>query len=146
MMSTRFRSIVLSGVVAGTVGLGAGIGQAAPGDPGPPAPPVPGPAVPGPWMPGMPPGHNPYGPPGQVMKMPVLDVPGVGEVANPYFNVPPGHWGDVGYVNPQNITWQPPGFPDVTTPLNLVWNAAANAWGIFVDNVFVPYPVPMPAP
>ena len=140
--------------LAGALGLsalGAGIGQAAPGNPGPPPVPViPGPADPGMvhpgWMPGMPPGLNPFGPPGQVMKMQTLDIPGVGEVANPFFGVPPGHWGDVAYLNPQNIVWLPPGFPDLTTPLNLVWNAAANAWGVFVNDVFVRYPVALPAP
>lgn len=137
----------------GALGIGSGVGLAAPGNPGPPIPPVPG--IPGPvvpgilnsnWVPGMPPGQNPFGPPGQVMKMPTLNIPGVGEVSNPFYGVPPGHWGDLSYINPQDITWLPPGYPDLTAPLNLVWNAAANAWGVFVDDVFVPYPIPLPAP
>lgn len=131
----------------GGIALGSGVSQAKPGNPGPPAPPVPGPAVPGiTWTPGMPPGQNPFGPPGQVMKMPSIGVPGVGVIANPFYGVPPGHWGDRNYVNPRGITWLPPGFPDLTTPLNLVWNAAANAWGVFVNDVFVAYPIALPAP
>ena len=80
------------------------------------------------------------------MKMPTLPIPGVGPVANPFFNVPPGHWGDVNYVNPAAILWLPPGIPGLTAPLNLVWNAAANGWGVFVNDTFVPYPIRLPAP
>lgn len=160
-VTKNIKRVAAGTALAGAVGLGlglgmvgAGVGQAAPGYPGPPAPPIPGipgpvmPSTPGPavWAPGMPPGQNPFGPPGQVMKMPTLDIPGVGQVANPFFGVPHGHWGDVRYLNPQNIVWLPPGFPDLTTGLNLVWNAAANAWGVFVNDVFVPYPVALPAP
>lgn len=131
--------------VAG-LGIGAGVSQARPDQPGPPVPPIPGPVMPGVWMPGMPPGQNPWGPPGQVMKMQTVNVPGVGEVINPFYGVPPGHWDDLNYLNPQTIRWIPPQFPDLATPLNLVWNAAANAWGVFVNDVFVPYPIPLPAP
>lgn len=76
----------------------------------------------------------------------MINGPGVGEVANPFYGVPPGHWGDLNYVTPQTIVWLPPGFPDLTQPLNLVWNSAANAWGVFVNDMFVPYPIPLPAP
>lgn len=97
------------------------------------------------WLPGMPPGHNPFGPPGQVMKMQTLNINGA-EVPNPFYGVPPGHWGDLNYLNPENIEWLPPGFPDVTAPLNLVWNADANQWGVFVGDQFIPFPIQLPAP
>ena len=147
---TATGAAVAGTLVFGALGLGAGLAHAAPGNPGPTLPPVPGPVVPGnpgvAWTPGMPPGQNPLGPPGQVMKMPTVTVPGIGEVANPYYGVPPGHWDDPGYLNPQSIVWIPPGFPNLTQPLNLVWNAATNAWGVFVNDVFVPYPVALPGP
>ena len=38
-----------------------------------------------------PPGHNPFGPPGQVKKDPFL-----GPFLNPVYGVPPGHWDDRG--------------------------------------------------
>lgn len=147
-ISKRIKKTAAGTTLAAALGLGVfgvAVAQAAPGTPGPPVPVVPGTTNSG-WVPGMPPGQNPFGPPGQVMKMPMLDVPGVGAVANPFYNVPPGHWGDVTYLNPQHLTWLPPGYPDLTTPLNLAWNAAANAWGVFVNGVFVPYPIPLPAP
>lgn len=153
-VTKNMKRLAAGTAMAGALGmsaLGAGVSQADPDIPIPPLPGIPGPVVPGNvnpavWVPGMPPGQNPFGPPGQVMKMQTLDIPGVGEVANPFFGVPPGHWGDVAYLNPQNIVWLPPGFPDLTTPLNLVWNATADAWGVFVGDVFVPYPIMLPAP
>ncbi|MGH3644530.1 MAG: hypothetical protein ACRDUX_36565 [Mycobacterium sp.] len=42
-----------------------------------------------------PPGHNPFGPPGQVKKDPCL-----GPFPNPNYGVPPGHWDDV-------VSWWP---------------------------------------
>ncbi|ORB68641.1 hypothetical protein BST47_01660 [Mycolicibacterium tusciae] len=39
-----------------------------------------------------PPGHNPFGPPGQVKKDPFL-----GPFLNPVYGVPPGHWDDRGF-------------------------------------------------
>lgn len=42
-----------------------------------------------------PPGHNPFGPPGQVKKDPFL-----GPFPNPVYGVPPGHWDDRGFWIP----------------------------------------------
>jgi hypothetical protein len=116
-----------------TLGIGSGLAHA---DPKLPPPPVPGDGV---WSPGQPPGHNPFGPPGQVKKEPFIgDVPGV---PNPFYGVPPGHWDDPGYFG-LPVTWLPPGIPGVTEPLRLLWNPNANAWGVWVnDDLFIPYPV-----
>lgn len=192
------RAAMAGALGIGFLGLGSGIGQAAPGVPGPPVPPptppVPGPLLPGLppgppaevppappigvppdnvppvnvppdnvppppelpvswdggnvnplWVPGMPPGQNPWGPPGQVMKMPTI-----GGVPNPFYGVPPGRWGDVTLDIPQ--VWLPgpdllpDGIPAPMEALPLVWNAVAAAWGVFVDGVFVPYPIALPAP
>ncbi|WP_313675410.1 hypothetical protein [Mycolicibacterium sp.] len=152
-------SALLAGALGlGALGLGSGIGQAEPNIPGPPVPPVPGipmPGIPddlmqwdGPnvnlnWVPGMPPGQNPFGPPGQVMKLPTLRLPdGTVLNPNPFLNLPPGQWG---MVNPLNVTWIPPG-GDMVTPLNLFWNADESAWGVTVNGAFVPYPIQFPAP
>ena len=107
-VTKNMKRLAAGTAMAGALGmsaLGAGVSQADPDIPIPPLPGIPGPVVPGNvnpavWVPGMPPGQNPFGPPGQVMKMQTLDIPGVGEVANPFFGVPPGHWGDVAYLNP----------------------------------------------
>lgn len=145
----------------GAVGLGTGIAQAdPPGIPIPPIPPIPAPQIPGipmpdipwdgpnvnpAWVPGMPPGQNPFGPPGQVMKLPTLTLPdGTILNPNPFLNVPPGQWGNLN-LNPALITWLPPG-SDLMAPVNLVWDAASNAWGVFVDGVFTPYPIVFPPP
>ena len=113
--------------MAGALGLsafalGSGLAQA---DPGPkfPHPHPPGPGI-SHWVPGDPPGHNPFGPPGQVKK----DL---------FQNVPPGHW-DVPAV------WLPPlelrpEFPNLE-PLKVEWNAEMNAFGVFLENgVFLAY-------
>ena len=98
----------------GAVG-GAGLAQAKPHDPFPCV---------GPggncWAPGDPPGHNPWGPPGQVMQgNPV--VPGL-------TGVPPGHWGEV---------WAPwDGAPE----LPVVWNDGLVAWGVWWLDQFIPLP------
>lgn len=142
---------VMAGALGlGALGLGSGLAQADPGNPGPPVPPTPGipwpvPGVPniGAWVPGMPPGQNPFGPPGQVMKMPMLTIDGVA-VPNPFRNVPPGHWGDLNYLRPDLIEWTPPEFPDVTAPL--MWNVNLNQWGVWVGDQFVRFPIPLPAP
>ena len=42
-----------------------------------------------------PPGHNPFGPPGQVKKDLFL-----GPFPNPVYGVPPGHWDDRGFWVP----------------------------------------------
>jgi hypothetical protein len=95
------------------------------------------------WNPSMPPGQNPFGPPGQVMKMQTLNVNGV-EVPNPFYGVPPGHWNDPAYLKTDVLTWQPPGYPD-TTPLKVVWNGSQ--WGVNVDaDTFVAFPIRLPAP
>jgi hypothetical protein len=114
----RAAGAVLAGALGlGALGLGSGVGQAAPNIPGPPVPPVPGipmppmppvpnipvPGIPddlmqwdGPnvnlnWVPGMPPGQNPFGPPGQVMKWPTLRLlDGTVLNPNPFLNLPPG--------------------------------------------------------
>lgn len=150
--------------------LGSPIGQAAPGMPGPPIPPIPAPPVPGlpnvqipnipmghvpmlpddfwdgarvnpAWLPGMPPGQNPFGPPGQVMKMATLPLPGGGVMVNPFFNVPPGHWGDV-VLDPADLRVQLPG----GELANLIWDTTAMAWGYLVNGQFYPFPVQFPAP
>jgi hypothetical protein len=89
------------------------------------------------WFPGMPPGQNPLGPPGQVKKLPTI-----GGIANPFFGVPPGQWGNVNIDVPE--TWQP-NLPGVTEPLTLEFNADLGQWGVFVNGTFVPYPIPLPA-
>lgn len=90
------------------------------------------------WVPGMAPGLSPLGAPGQVMKLPTI-----GGVTNPFFGVPPGHWGDVNIDIPQ--TWQPD-VPGVTEPLPLQFNAELGQWGVTVNGQFVAYPIPLPAP
>lgn len=159
MKKTAKRTVAgtaMAGAVGlGMLGFGTGFGHADP-KPVPPIPPlpgIPGPVVPGvpgipnvgAWVPGMPPGQNPWGPPGQVMKLETLNINGV-EVPNPFRGVPPGHWGDLNYINPENIEWLPPGY-DLTDPLRLVWNPDTMQWGVFLDDqTFVPFPVQLPAP
>lgn len=115
------------------------------------------------WMPWMPPGQNPFGPPGQVMKMSTLTLPTAltlpngtvvaagTTVPNPFLNTPPGQWGTVDLntvlngINPAVLSWIPPD-SGLTTPLPLEWNAQVGAWGVTVDGVFTPYPMIFPAP
>lgn len=157
---TALKRAAAGAAVVGTFGMGlAAFGgataMAKPGNPGPhPNPPGPGVTAPanpgngngngGAWVPGDPPGHNPFGPPGQVKKMPTLDLPGTGEVTNPFFNVPPGHWGDPLYAG-LPATWLPEGF-DLTDPLPLVLNPETLTWGVYVGDQFVPYVPPVAAP
>ncbi|OBB44614.1 hypothetical protein [Mycobacterium sp. 852002-51961_SCH5331710] len=130
--------------MAGALGLsafalGSGLAQADPG------PNVPGPNPPGPvisnWAPGDPPGHNPFGPPGQVKQQTTI-----AGVPNPLENVPPGHWDDRVRLGIPDV-WLPPidlrpDLPDLDTPLKVEWNAEANAFGVFLtDGRFVAYPV-----
>jgi hypothetical protein len=115
----RLTKIAAGAAVAGALGLGAiggaGFAQAKPHDPGPCD--VLGADC---WVPGDPPGHNPFGPPGQVMKGDPY-VPGL-------TGVPPGHWGEV---------WAPwPGAPD----LPVVWNNDILAWGVWLADQFIPLP------
>ena len=118
----------MTGVLgAATLGFGTGLSQAKP-HPGPPIPPIP--VIPGAWNPGDPPGHNPWGPPGQVKKWEVLPGPEAGTVIdNPFEGVPPGHWGEM---------WVPwPGAPE----LPVVWNNDLVAWGVWWADQFIPYPL-----
>lgn len=110
------------------LGLGAGIAQADPKGPGPGHDDI--------WLPGDPPGHNPFGPPGQVKKDPFL-----GPVPNPFYGVPPGHWDDPAYFGLPTV-WLPPDIPGVTEPLPLVFNPDTTAWGVWIPGgVFIPFPV-----
>lgn len=132
----RIKKIAATTMMAGALGFaafgaGSGFAQADPKWPGPNPP---GPGHGDIWLPGDPPGHNPFGPPGQVKK----DL---------FFNVPPGHWGDPAYVGLPPV-WLPPiellpnGIPGLTEPLPLVFNPAAPGWGVWLNNgVFVPYPL-----
>lgn len=90
------------------------------------------------WTPGMPPGQNPLGPPGQVKKLLTI-----GGVTNPFYGIAPGHWDEVNIEIPE--TWQPD-IEGVTEPLELQFNAETGQWGVYVDDTFVPYPIPLPAP
>ena len=85
----NMKKIAASAAIAGALGfgamgLGSGFAQADP-DPFWPIPPIPGDDV---WLPGDPPGHDPWGPPGQVKKDPFING-----VPNPFYGVPPGHGG-----------------------------------------------------
>lgn len=117
--------------MAGALGFSAlgagGVAQAKPHDPGP--------CVPGIdcWVPGVdPPGHNPVGPPGQVMKgNPV--VPGL-------TGVPPGHWGDPAWAGLPS-TWLPYNWMElgVPGPLDVVWNPDIGSWGVWWAEQFIPF-------
>jgi len=120
---TKFAAGAVTAVALGSaiVGVGAGIAQAKPGH--------------GPddiWAPGGPPGHNPFGPPGQVKhgNPPVLGLTGV----------PPGQWGDpVRFGLPP--VWRPVNWLDlgVRDPQPLVWNPGSNSWGIWWNGLFIGY-------
>lgn len=137
----EIKKLAATTAMAGALGLSAfglasGVAQAdpkVPNIPGPPNPPGPGISH---WSPGDPPGHNPFGPPGQVKK----DL---------FYNVPPGHWNDPAFVGlPPNwipdIKLLPEGIPAVTEPLPLVFNPDRGTWGVWLNNntVFIPYPPP----
>jgi hypothetical protein len=102
------------------------VAQAKPHDPGP--------CIPGVdcWGPGDPPGHNPFGPPGQVMQ------------GNPYVpgltGVPPGHWNDPAWAG-LPTTWLPANWIDlgIPGPLDLVWNPDLAAWGVWWADQFIPF-------
>jgi len=90
--------------------------------------------VEGDWGAGMPPGHNPWGPPGQVKKDPLAYG------APPYLEgVPPGHWGDPElYGVPE--WWLPQNLVDVITePLKVVWNPDVLGWGVWWADQFIPF-------
>ncbi len=170
MKKTAATAAMCLGLGAAGLGSGIGqAAPGVPGPPIPPipAPPIPGlPAMPnvqipnvpmvnipddlmrweGPnvnpaWLPGMPPGQNPFGPPGQVMKMATLPLPGGGVLNNPFFNIPPGQWGAVN-LNPVDLTVQLPG----GELAELIWDTAQNAWGYVVDGDFIRFPIQFPAP
>lgn len=142
----EIKKLAATTAMAGALGLsafalGSGLAQA---DPGPKWPNIPGPPnPPGPvvsnWVPGDPPGHNPFGPPGQVKKDPTIGV-----LPNPFYGVPPGHWDDPARLGIPDV-WLPPvelrpDFPDLNTPLKVEWNAEANAFGVTLENgVFIAY-------
>ena len=112
----------------GALGFASGVAQAKPHYPVPPPIPV----VPEVWLPGDPPGHNPYGPPGQVKNgNPV--VPGL-------TGVPPGHWGDPAYVGLPAV-WRPGNWLDlnISVPQPVVFNADLGVWGIWWNAGFIPY-------
>lgn len=120
-----------SAAIAGVLGLavfGAGTSWADPDNPNEPAPPVP--VIPGP----------------DVQNTPPIEIPGYGPLTNPFYTFPPGQSGGVTYVNPRDIYWLPPGYPNLTTPLRLTWNGAADSWGVFVGDDFVAYPILLPSP
>lgn len=136
----EIKKLAATTAMAGALGLsafalGSGLAQA-----DPPRPDIPGPD-PGisNWAPGDPPGHNPFGPPGQVKKDPTLGV-----VPNPFYGVPPGHWDNPARLGIPDV-WLPPvelrpDFPDLNTPLKVEWNAEANAFGVTLENgVFIAY-------
>jgi hypothetical protein len=122
------KKIAAGATIATVLGFGAlggtGLAQAKPHVPGPCE------MIAGGWCPGDPPGHNPIGPPGQIMQgNPV--VPGL-------TGVPPGHWG-----NPWEF-----GLPPTWAPIvggvripdqNLVWDPDFLDWGIWWMGQFIPY-------
>jgi hypothetical protein len=102
---------------------GAGLAQAKPHGPDPCGPGI------NCWLPGDPPGHNPFGPPGQVMQgNPV--VPGL-------TGVPPGHWGEP-WLYGLPATWRPWDRDDISLQ-PVVWNPDLVAWGIWWADQFIPY-------
>lgn len=127
----KIKTLAATSAMAGALGFAAmGIGSGfAHADPKP-NPPVPGHDV---WRPGDPPGHNPFGPPGQVKKDPALGI-----LPNPLYGVPPGHWDDPGYFGIPT-TWLPPNYWG--PPLRVVFNPNVTAWGVWInDGLFVPLP------
>lgn len=115
------------------------------------------------WSPGMPPGQNPFGPPGQVKRMATLNfanafdlgggvtIPAGTVLPNPFRGIPPGQWGSVNLANawrttaPTAISWLPPG-SGLLAPQPLVWNSTTMQWGVTVNGNFTPYPIQFPAP
>jgi hypothetical protein len=123
----NLRTIAAGAAIVGALSFGAlsgaGLAQAKPHGPDPCGPGN------GCWHPGDPPGHNPFGPPGQVMQgnPPVVGLTGV----------PPGHWG-----NPWEFglpaTWRPFDRDDI--PLQpVMWNPDVLAWGIWWLGQFIPF-------
>jgi hypothetical protein len=128
----KIKKIFAGAAMAGALGIGAvatagGVAQADPKPWPPPIPPIPGDVV---WLPGDPPGHNPWGPPGQVKKNPFT----------PLYGVPPGHWDDpVAFGLP--AVWLPPDIDGVTVPLPVRFNPDFSGWGVWVNpDWFIPLP------
>jgi hypothetical protein len=86
------------------------------------------------WCPGDPPGHNPFGPPGQVMHGNDL---GADLVAPELVGVPPGHWGEP-WLYGLPATWRPWDRVDIPF-LPVVWNPDLVAWGIWWADQFIPF-------
>ncbi|KUI46486.1 hypothetical protein AU198_02475 [Mycobacterium sp. GA-1199] len=135
----EIKKLAATTAMAGALGLsafalGSGLAQADPPRPDP----GPHPGI-SHWGPGDPPGHNPFGPPGQVKKAPEI----VDGVPNPLYGVPPGHWDNPARLGIPDV-WLPPvelrpDFPDLQ-PLKVEWNAEANAFGVTLENgVFIAY-------
>lgn len=86
------------------------------------------------WLPGDPPGHNPFGPPGQLKQAP-----------GPFYGVPPGHWGDPVQAGLPPF-WLPPvdllpvGYPVPGGPLPVVWNPGNNGFGVWLGDIFIAFP------
>ena len=183
----------MAGALAfGILGVGSGIAAAKPGHPGPHGHGVTAPASPGDdnitgndtgndnvgadvegrwdggnvdgaWLSGMPPGHNPFGPPGQVRQMATLDfanalnlgngvtIPAGTVLPNPFRGIAPGQWGSVNLADafhatvPSAISWLPPG-SGLASPMPLVWDSVTSQWGVTVNGAFTPYPIQFPAP
>ncbi len=113
------------------LGIGAGLAQADPNGPNVPGPNVPGPNVPGPGQVPGPAVPVCNGGPGVNCNGPGAPLP-PGQRGAP----PPGHYNDPGgYGYPAR--WTPPGQPG---DYPVVFNPAANAWGVFLPNgQFVAY-------
>ena len=103
-------------------GVGSAVAQAKPHNPLPPIPSIPG----------GPPGHNHFGPPGQVMKGNPI-VPGL-------TGVPPGHWRDPGFVGLPPV-WRPVNWLDlgIYEPQPVVWDPGVNSWGIWWNGGFIAF-------
>lgn len=113
-------TVIGAALIFGAIG-GAGVAQAKPQDQCN----LPGGIC---WVPGDPPGHNPFGPPGQVMHGNGVPVEGV-PVPDDLVGVPPGHWGEMWRPGDLNIPLQP-----------VVWNPDLVAWGIWWADQFIPLP------
>ncbi|KGI69479.1 hypothetical protein MJO55_20900 [Mycolicibacterium rufum] len=119
---TQFKKIAAGAVAAAALGsalfgVGAGVAQAKPGHGNDDI-----------WLPGDPPGHNPFGPPGQIKG-------GPGPLAGP-----PGHWGDPVRLGLPPV-WRPWNWVDlgIRDPQPLVWNPGSNSWGIWWNGLFIGY-------
>lgn len=154
-----YRRTAAAAAIVAALGAGSGIlagsSQADAGRPEPSVPVVPAPQLPsgpddlvweGPyadfvWLPGMPPSQNPFGPPGQVMKMPTLPLPDGASMPNPFYGTAPGQWGGL-HLKPTDITVTLPGGNTTT----LTWDGTQDDWGYLVNGSFVRFPLVFPPP